>query len=140
MMEMKNDDGDAEMRNWRDGEETLHRVGVESNGKSGEDEMASIGMDERGRGKGSCTDAPFPEEEPKEAAGEPQRHLCYSQVLMGKREKTYLFVRLVSAAGTGFFYVARKSRKGNMAQQKLEFRKYDPRVNRHVLFTEAKMK
>ncbi|XXG79339.1 hypothetical protein AAC387_Pa09g0434 [Persea americana] len=67
-------------------------------------------------------------------------HLCYSQVLMGKREKTYLFVRLVSAAGTGFFYVARKSRKGNMAQQKLEFRKYDPRVNRHVLFTEAKMK
>ncbi|RWR94709.1 Ribosomal protein L33 family protein [Cinnamomum micranthum f. kanehirae] len=61
-------------------------------------------------------------------------------VIMGKREKTYLFVRLVSAAGTGFFYVARKSRKGNMAQQKLEFRKYDPRVNRHVLFTEAKMK
>lgn len=59
---------------------------------------------------------------------------------MGKREKSYLFVRLVSAAGTGFFYVARKSRKGNMAQQKLEFRKYDPRVNRHVLFTEAKMK
>ncbi|CAI0626978.1 unnamed protein product [Linum tenue] len=24
--------------------------------------------------------------------------------------------------------------------EKLEFRKYDPRVNRHVLFTEAKMK
>ncbi|GMP92459.1 hypothetical protein CsSME_00042681 [Camellia sinensis var. sinensis] len=47
-------------------------------------------------------------------------------------------IRLVSAAGTGFFYVKRKNPK--RIQTKLEFRKYDPRVNRHVLFTEAKMK
>ncbi|KAL0784434.1 hypothetical protein Bca101_000679 [Brassica carinata] len=48
-----------------------------------------------------------------------------------------MFIRLVSAAGTGFFYVKRKSSKGLL--EKLEFRKYDPRVNRHVLFTEQKM-
>ncbi|KAL1211830.1 hypothetical protein V5N11_023817 [Cardamine amara subsp. amara] len=55
-----------------------------------------------------------------------------------KRKKTFMFIRLVSAAGTGFFYVKRKSSKKLL--EKLEFRKYDPRVNRHVLFTEQKMK
>ncbi|TXG71821.1 hypothetical protein EZV62_000400 [Acer yangbiense] len=56
---------------------------------------------------------------------------------MGDKKKTFMFVRLVSAAGTGFFYVKKKSSKKLL--EKLEFRKYDPRVNRHVLFTEAKM-
>ncbi|CAI0627019.1 unnamed protein product [Linum tenue] len=55
-----------------------------------------------------------------------------------KKKKTFMFIRLISAAGTGFFYVKKKSSKKVM--EKLEFRKYDPRVNRHVLFTEAKMK
>uniref|UniRef100_A0A9I9CFI8 50S ribosomal protein L33, chloroplastic n=1 Tax=Cucumis melo TaxID=3656 RepID=A0A9I9CFI8_CUCME len=54
-----------------------------------------------------------------------------------KKKKATMFIRLVSAAGTGFFYVKRKPTK---ITEKLEFRKYDPRVNRHVLFTEAKMK
>ncbi|KAK7352889.1 hypothetical protein VNO80_18320 [Phaseolus coccineus] len=48
-----------------------------------------------------------------------------------------MFVKLVSADGTGFFYVKRKPRQFT---EKLEFRKFDSRVNRHVLFTEAKMK
>ncbi|KAK7279500.1 hypothetical protein RJT34_24553 [Clitoria ternatea] len=54
-----------------------------------------------------------------------------------KKKKAQMFVKLVSAAGTGFFYVKRKPRQFT---EKLEFRKYDPKVNRHVLFTEAKMK
>ncbi|KAL6191045.1 hypothetical protein ACLB2K_037438 [Fragaria x ananassa] len=54
-----------------------------------------------------------------------------------KKKKATLFIRLVSAAGTGFFYVKKKPSR---MVEKLEFRKYDPRVNRHVLFTEAKMK
>ncbi|RYR03130.1 uncharacterized protein LOC107648125 [Arachis ipaensis] len=54
-----------------------------------------------------------------------------------KKRKPQMFVKLVSAAGTGFFYVKRKSRQFT---EKLEFRKYDSRVNRYVLFTEAKMK
>ncbi|XP_024981220.1 uncharacterized protein LOC112517978 [Cynara cardunculus var. scolymus] len=56
---------------------------------------------------------------------------------MGEKKKSAtLFIRLVS--GTGFFYVKKSSTR--RVQTKLEFRKYDPRVNRHVLFTEAKMK
>jgi len=59
---------------------------------------------------------------------------------MGKAKKkaAAIFIRLVSSAGTGFFYVTKKNPK--KLTEKLEFRKYDPRVNRHVLFTEAKMK
>jgi large subunit ribosomal protein L33 len=56
---------------------------------------------------------------------------------MGKAKGGSIFVSLISAAGTGFFYVKKNPRK---ITEKLEFRKYDPRVNRHVLFTEAKMK
>ena len=57
---------------------------------------------------------------------------------MGNKKKAAAnFIRLVSTAGTGFFYVKRKPTK---MTEKLEFRKYDPRVNRHVLFKEAKMK
>ncbi|KAG2376524.1 uncharacterized protein HKW66_Vig0241540 [Vigna angularis] len=54
-----------------------------------------------------------------------------------KKKKAQMFVKPVSAAGTGFFYEKRKPRQFT---EKLEFRKFDPRVNRHVLFTEAKMK
>ncbi|KOM25348.1 hypothetical protein LR48_Vigan102s000600 [Vigna angularis] len=53
-----------------------------------------------------------------------------------KKKKAQMFVKLVSAAGTGFFYEKRKPRQFT---EKLEFRKFDPRVNRHVLFTEAKI-
>ncbi|KAL4386648.1 hypothetical protein GQ457_09G022930 [Hibiscus cannabinus] len=69
-----------------------------------------------------------------------QNHRCLRRLSeMGdKKKKTFMFIRLVSAAGTGFFYVKRKSAK--KVAEKLEFRKYDPRVNRHVLFTEQKMK
>ncbi|XP_044977126.1 50S ribosomal protein L33-like [Hordeum vulgare subsp. vulgare] len=56
----------------------------------------------------------------------------------GKAKRASIFIRLVSAAGTGFFYVKRKNPR--RITEKLEFRKYDPRVNKHVLFTEAKMK
>lgn len=58
----------------------------------------------------------------------------------GKKKAGSILVRLVSAAGTGFFYVVKKTKRLQTSQTKLEFRKYDPRVNRHVLFTEAKMK
>lgn len=54
-----------------------------------------------------------------------------------KKKKATIFIRLVSAAGTGFFYVKKKPSK---IKEPLEFRKFDPMVNRHVLFTEAKIK
>lgn len=51
-----------------------------------------------------------------------------------KKKKLFKIVRLVSAAGTGFSYAKRKSRKIN----KLELKKYDAQVKRHVVFVEGK--
>ena len=58
---------------------------------------------------------------------------------MGPAKKAgAIFVKLVSTAGTGFFYV--KKRNPKKLTRKLQFVKYDPRVNKHVLFTEQKLK
>jgi len=45
-------------------------------------------------------------------------------------------VKLVSTAGTGHFYTTTKNSK--TTSRKLEFRKYDPVVRKHVLYREAK--
>lgn len=47
-------------------------------------------------------------------------------------------IRLVSTADTGFFYVTKKNTKTQTG--KLELRKYDPVVRKHVPFREAKIK
>lgn len=47
-------------------------------------------------------------------------------------------IKLVSSAGTGYFYTTEKNKK--TTPDKLEFMKYDPVVRKHVLFTEQKMK
>ena len=49
-----------------------------------------------------------------------------------------MLFKLLSTAGTGFFYVGEKNNKH--AARKLMLRKFDPIVNRHVLFTEQKLK
>jgi large subunit ribosomal protein L33 len=52
----------------------------------------------------------------------------------GAREK----IRLESSAGTGFFYTTVKNRKNTSG--KLELKKYDPVVRKHVVFKESKLK
>jgi large subunit ribosomal protein L33 len=52
----------------------------------------------------------------------------------GKREK----IKLESTAGTGHFYTTTKNRQNK--PDKLEFRKYDPRARKHVLYKETKLK
>ncbi len=47
-------------------------------------------------------------------------------------------IKLVSTANTGFYYVTKK--KTRNSTEKLEFRKYDPVVRKHVPFKEAKIK
>lgn len=50
-------------------------------------------------------------------------------------------IRLVSSAGTGYFYTTDKNRRA--AQQgkgKMEVRKYDPKIRKHVIFREEKIK
>jgi large subunit ribosomal protein L33 len=49
-----------------------------------------------------------------------------------------LWIKLVSSADTGFFYVTQKNTKKNT--EKLTLRKYDPVVRKHVDFKEAKIK
>ena len=45
-------------------------------------------------------------------------------------------IKLLSSAGTGFFYTTRKNIR--TVPNKLTLRKYDPIVQQHVLFTETK--
>lgn len=47
-------------------------------------------------------------------------------------------IRLVSTAGTGFFYTTVKNRRNT--PEKLVIKKYDPKVRKHVDFKEAKIK
>lgn len=47
-------------------------------------------------------------------------------------------VKLESTAGTGYFYITDKNRRTQTT--KLEFKKYDPKAKKHVLFVEKKLK
>ena len=47
-------------------------------------------------------------------------------------------IRLVSSAGTGHFYTTDKNKR-NMPE-KMEIKKYDPKVREHVVYKEAKIK
>jgi len=49
-----------------------------------------------------------------------------------------MLYKLISSAETGFFYVGKKSVLN--AAQKIQVMKFDPIINRMVLFTETKLK
>jgi len=53
------------------------------------------------------------------------------------KAKTIL-IKLESTADTGFFYMKKKNPRGQT--EKIELKKYDPRVRKHVLFKETKSK
>ena len=46
-------------------------------------------------------------------------------------------IKLVSTANTGYFYTVTKNKKTH--QDKLEVKKYDPVVRKHVVFKESKI-
>ena len=54
--------------------------------------------------------------------------------MAGQREK----IRLVSSAGTGHFYTTTKNKR--LHPEKMEVRKFDPRVRKYVTYKEAKNK
>lgn len=56
---------------------------------------------------------------------------------MAKAKKGVTLFKLVSTAGTGFFYLAQRNLKTK--QEKLSFKKYDPKARKHVLFKETKL-
>ena len=47
-------------------------------------------------------------------------------------------IKLVSSAGTGHYYTTSKNKR--TMTEKLEMKKYDPVVRKHVLYKEAKIK
>ncbi|MDR3285251.1 MAG: 50S ribosomal protein L33 [Holosporales bacterium] len=53
-------------------------------------------------------------------------------------KSTSILIKLVSSAKTGYFIV--KSKNARKKPEKLELKKYDPVVRKHVLFKEAKIK
>ncbi|MFL2770018.1 MAG: 50S ribosomal protein L33 [Rhodospirillaceae bacterium] len=47
-------------------------------------------------------------------------------------------IKLESTAGTGYFYTTKKNPR--TMTEKLELKKYDPKVRKHVPFKETKIK
>ncbi|HNV83206.1 MAG TPA: 50S ribosomal protein L33 [Arenimonas sp.] len=47
-------------------------------------------------------------------------------------------IRLISSAGTGHFYTTDKNKK--TIPGKIEMLKYDPKVRKHVMYKEGKIK
>ena len=47
-------------------------------------------------------------------------------------------IKLVSSAGTGHFYTTTKNKRTK--PEKMEIKKYDPVVRKHVLYKESKIK
>jgi large subunit ribosomal protein L33 len=47
-------------------------------------------------------------------------------------------IKLVSTAGTGYFYTTTKNKRNST--EKLVLKKYDPKVRKHVDFKEEKMR
>ena len=47
-------------------------------------------------------------------------------------------IKLVSTAGTGHYYTTTKNKKNT--PDKMSFKKYDPKVRKHVLYKEASIK
>ncbi len=48
-----------------------------------------------------------------------------------------ILIRLVSSAGTGHFYTTTKNPKTKT--EKLEIKKFDPKIRKHVKYKEAKI-
>lgn len=47
-------------------------------------------------------------------------------------------IKMVSSAGTGFYYTTTKNKR--TMTEKLEMKKFDPVVRKHVMFKESKIK
>lgn len=48
-----------------------------------------------------------------------------------------ILIRLVSSAGTGHFYTTSKNPKTKT--EKIEIKKFDPKIRKHVMYKESKI-
>jgi len=65
-------------------------------------------------------------------------HSTLPKLMMARGKGKTIPIKLLSSAGTGFFYTTRKNITNT--QHKMAFVKYDPIVQRRVLFKENKIK
>lgn len=65
---------------------------------------------------------------------------CFICILIGfiMAKGPVIAVKMLSTAGTGYFYVTKKNPRTK--PEKMEMRKYDPVVRKHVSFKETKIK
>jgi large subunit ribosomal protein L33 len=61
-----------------------------------------------------------------------------AQRIVNMAKSNTILIKLESTADTGFYYVAKKNARKQT--EKLEFKKYDPIVRKHVAFKETKLK
>jgi large subunit ribosomal protein L33 len=54
-----------------------------------------------------------------------------------KAKRSSILFKMVSTAGTGYFYLARRNPK--QKTEKMVFRKYDPVIRKHTEFKEQKL-
>ncbi|CAL4326148.1 50S ribosomal protein L33 [Buchnera aphidicola] len=47
-------------------------------------------------------------------------------------------IKMISSAGTGHYYTTTKNKRNT--PDKLQFKKYDPVIRKHVLYNEGKIK
>ncbi len=57
---------------------------------------------------------------------------------MAKKKGAVEKIRLVSSENTGHFYTTTKNKRNS--PEKMEIKKYDPVVRKHVIYKEAKIK
>ena len=55
-----------------------------------------------------------------------------------KKKKNRILIKLESSEKTGYFYITTKNKKSK--DKKLSVKKYDPKLRRHVIFNEVKIK
>ncbi len=54
------------------------------------------------------------------------------------KSKNTILVKLVSTAETGYYYLRKKNPR--QLTEKIELKKYDPVIRKHVVFKETKLK
>ncbi len=69
-------------------------------------------------------------------------YFFYEDIMAGKpkaskSKRNSILFKMVSTAGTGFYYLARRNPK--QKTEKMVFSKYDPVVRKHVEFKEQKL-
>jgi large subunit ribosomal protein L33 len=68
----------------------------------------------------------------------PDGHVIRNTRYQAMAKTNTVQIKLISSADTGFFYVTKKNARTTTT--KLELKKYDPVVRKHVPFKEAKIK